>query len=632
MREVSTITAYTVKTLAIIVTLFATPHASRADETWQQRAVGSIERAKLVQAKLQGFEEGDLQLTPQEAFDFMSARMLELKAHPLPQLRTITFGAQAPSIGTFNSQTFWIGWNGSFSDSYAPEYENYAWVVYFSPEAVWVALQSAKGVYSGVSVYAGLGTFIGTLMSPDGAQLTKSYINDLLGVTLTVANGFKGAPFGPLSNLSMSVERGLTFLRRGDVTRLERGYQYNYGISVSYELISIPLPGSVSLDTESKMDAGFYPVIAWEVPEGARPIDAIIPALEILAKGKGSTYVALISKQFSQLLLTFLKPLKVKGTVVLQDNVPPTPAQFFNQPLPGQPGASSVNTSISHLIGEVEQWLTSGQTGGLPEALKNGVPGQSAVDGDPWDIFKPIRSATGLAFELGYKLGCDANSSCTAKYADCVKKVSCAAGKTCSIIVPVKEITDLVAGSSPADFEGAAVYFDNSAESFLATQNSETAVTLTQGKAQLDFVQVSPDPQLVGVRLARSAATGNRNLELCRRVVELRPTVQLKALSTGAAEAGRRAALIKILRTGTSTDPLDVSYSLSGSAKNGTDYTRLSGSARIPAGKSSVTVRIKPIDDKRREGKENVKLKLVASPGYTLGPANTAEAVIADND
>jgi hypothetical protein len=608
------------------------PCGAAAEPDWPGGMKASAERGRLVQKKL--LEGATDRLSAQEAFDFTSAAVLESKQRPVAA-SAVQFGIPASSIGTFNSQTFWIGWNGAFSDSYLPEYENYAWVVYFSPEAVWVALQSAKGVYSGVNVFAGLGTFIGTLMAPGGSLLTKSYLNELLSVTLTVNNGFKPAPYGPLSQLGVGVDRGITFLRRGKVDRLERGFQYNYGMSVSYDLISIPLPGSVSLDTESTVNAGFYPIIAWNISAGERPINAIIPALKALAKGRGSTYIALISKQFAQLLLNFLQPLQASGPVVLQNNVPPTPAQFFNQPLPGQPGASDVNTSIVHHIRAVEQWLESGRTQELPGAFKNGVPGQQAPDGDPWDIFKPVRGATGLAFELGYKHGCDANVNCTTRYADCIKKVSCAVGKKCLITVTAAEAAGLVPGSSAADFEGSSVFFDNSVEDFLTTQQPETARKFSNGKAELEIVQLTPDPQVIGVRLPASNITGNRNIELCRRIIELRATVQLKVVKAAAVRSTRLPAVVKVVRKGSVTDALAVSYRLSGNAKNGVDYARLSGEAIIPAGKSAASIRIRPIAGKKKSPSTTKKavITLQQNPAYTLAAskaAKTAQITIVD--
>ncbi|RLB40178.1 MAG: hypothetical protein DRH12_10435 [Deltaproteobacteria bacterium] len=70
------------------------------------------------------------------------------------------YGQASSEIGTFHTPwgnwSFWIGWDATFSEDYTPTNETYCWVVYFAPEAIYLALQSSKGVYSAVNVNAGL--------------------------------------------------------------------------------------------------------------------------------------------------------------------------------------------------------------------------------------------------------------------------------------------------------------------------------------------------------------------------------------------------------------------------------------------------------------------------------------------
>ncbi|MGC4016593.1 MAG: Calx-beta domain-containing protein [Luteolibacter sp.] len=54
-------------------------------------------------------------------------------------------------------------------------------------------------------------------------------------------------------------------------------------------------------------------------------------------------------------------------------------------------------------------------------------------------------------------------------------------------------------------------------------------------------------------------------------------------------------------------------YTLSGMATNGTDYQTLSGTVTIPAGQTSATITVTPIDDYLQEtGGETVILTLTA--------------------
>jgi hypothetical protein len=88
---------------------------------------------------------------------------------------------------------------------------------------------------------------------------------------------------------------------------------------------------------------------------------------------------------------------------------------------------------------------------------------------------------------------------------------------------------------------------------------------------------------------------------------------------------------------GTNTD-LTVFYSTHGTAENGVDYQRLSGSVTIPAGSRSARVVVTPIDDDQRERIETVVLKLEPDPSlgpvarYTIGRPAKAAAIIVDND
>src|SRR5690349_14560304 len=91
------------------------------------------------------------------------------------------------------------------------------------------------------------------------------------------------------------------------------------------------------------------------------------------------------------------------------------------------------------------------------------------------------------------------------------------------------------------------------------------------------------------------------------------------------------------------TLPTDINFAYSGSAGFGTDYTvsysagstpsvTSTGTLTVPAGTSSVTVTITPVDDADVESLENITLTLSApTAGYTLGTDNST-INLADND
>jgi pimeloyl-ACP methyl ester carboxylesterase len=71
-------------------------------------------------------------------------------------------------------------------------------------------------------------------------------------------------------------------------------------------------------------------------------------------------------------------------------------------------------------------------------------------------------------------------------------------------------------------------------------------------------------------------------------------------------------------RTGSTTDALDVKYTIEGSATNGTDYTKVGDTITFAAGSDTTTIEINPIDDLIFEGTETVTFNLSDSNNYTI--------------
>ena len=111
----------------------------------------------------------------------------------------------------------------------------------------------------------------------------------------------------------------------------------------------------------------------------------------------------------------------------------------------------------------------------------------------------------------------------------------------------------------------------------------------------------------------------------------VKSTVKVVALVPNAAEP-KKMGKFKIIRTGNINSPLQVNYTMSGTAKNGVDYKKLSGSVRIPAQKNFALVNVIPIDDKTVEKPEKVRLTLKAGASYTLVKPTNAAVTIKDND
>ena len=110
------------------------------------------------------------------------------------------------------------------------------------------------------------------------------------------------------------------------------------------------------------------------------------------------------------------------------------------------------------------------------------------------------------------------------------------------------------------------------------------------------------------------------------------PVVTMVAVDATAAEAGEDAGRFEVSRTGDTGAALEVPYVVGGSALHGTDYLGLAGMVVIPAGQSSATIPIMPLDDTFGEPSQTVVLQLRNDPGYLLGVDSVATVTITDND
>ena len=93
--------------------------------------------------------------------------------------------------------------------------------------------------------------------------------------------------------------------------------------------------------------------------------------------------------------------------------------------------------------------------------------------------------------------------------------------------------------------------------------------------------------------------------------------VTLAVQGSDTAAAGGKVKVV-ITRTGSTDAAMSVAYQLKGSAHNGTDYRALSGTATIPAGADSVTLKVKSIT---AVSAKTVKIRLMAPAdgAYTVG-------------
>src|SRR5205823_1190952 len=84
-------------------------------------------------------------------------------------------------------------------------------------------------------------------------------------------------------------------------------------------------------------------------------------------------------------------------------------------------------------------------------------------------------------------------------------------------------------------------------------------------------------------------------------------------------------------RTGDTTGPLTVNYTVGGTATPGTDYTALSGTVTFGVGQATVDVPVTPIDDTAVEGTETVVVTVTPAAGFTVA-GQPAQLNINDDD
>jgi subtilisin len=110
------------------------------------------------------------------------------------------------------------------------------------------------------------------------------------------------------------------------------------------------------------------------------------------------------------------------------------------------------------------------------------------------------------------------------------------------------------------------------------------------------------------------------------------PAVTIAASDAAASEAGATSGSFTITRSGSTDAPLTVGYFLGGTATAGTDYASLSDTLTIPAGSSSATLVVTPIDDARVELEETIVMGVASSAAYAIGASKTATVTIANDD
>jgi hypothetical protein len=97
-------------------------------------------------------------------------------------------------------------------------------------------------------------------------------------------------------------------------------------------------------------------------------------------------------------------------------------------------------------------------------------------------------------------------------------------------------------------------------------------------------------------------------------------------------ETAKKGGKIKLKRTGDTSAPLLVAYTVGGTAQAGVDYEALPGAIEIPAGKKSATIAVRPIADGALEGPETIELELAPNEAFAPGLVSGATIELLSQD
>ncbi len=106
------------------------------------------------------------------------------------------------------------------------------------------------------------------------------------------------------------------------------------------------------------------------------------------------------------------------------------------------------------------------------------------------------------------------------------------------------------------------------------------------------------------------------------------PVVTVTASDNTASEVGLTTGTFTFTRTRSKATALTIAFSVSGTAISGKDYVDLESSVTIPAGASTVTKTVTPLQDNLLEKDETILLNLTQSPDYTLGLPDSTTVIL----
>ena len=110
----------------------------------------------------------------------------------------------------------------------------------------------------------------------------------------------------------------------------------------------------------------------------------------------------------------------------------------------------------------------------------------------------------------------------------------------------------------------------------------------------------------------------------------LPPTIELVASDAVAGEFGPNPARFTLVRSGDTSPPVVVRFTLGGTASNGKDYAAIATNVTLAAGAGATNIAILPVADDVPQGDRTVTLTLLAATNYFLTALSNAAIVLHD--
>jgi 2',3'-cyclic-nucleotide 2'-phosphodiesterase (5'-nucleotidase family) len=137
----------------------------------------------------------------------------------------------------------------------------------------------------------------------------------------------------------------------------------------------------------------------------------------------------------------------------------------------------------------------------------------------------------------------------------------------------------------------------------------------------------------VGGTLAAGGATASGRIQND----DQPPSISLSLANASVTEDGSTNLAYTFTRSGSTSSPLTVNYSVGGTASRGIDYTGIPAlpatkTITFAAGSATASLRVDPTGDRNQEANETVALSLLASSGYTLGTPSAVTGTILNDD